>query len=100
MANEQVCYYMKLNPPRESFMVDMQDHEKDVMYQHMAYWRPYVSSGTVIVLGPVMMPNGGFGIAIVQVNDFEAVQKLIADDPANGLCTYECYPMQAVSKFL
>jgi hypothetical protein len=35
-------------------MVDMTNEEKQIMHQHVAYWKPYVEDGTVIVLGPVM----------------------------------------------
>jgi uncharacterized protein YciI len=79
-------------------MQDMNAQEKEVMQKHVAYWAPYVQDGTVIVLGPVMDPKGGFGIAVVQVDDDAHLQRLIAADPANGLNSYECYPMRAVTK--
>jgi hypothetical protein len=79
-------------------MQDMKPEEKEIMQRHVAYWAPYVQDGTVIVLGPVMDPKGGFGIAVVQVDNDELLQKLLASDPANGLNSYECYPMRAVTK--
>lgn len=69
------------------------------MTQHVAYWKPYVEDGTVIVLGPVMDPKGGYGIAVVEVESEEVLKKLIEKDPANGLNTYEYHPMRAVRKF-
>jgi len=98
MSTEKKSFFLKLNPPRTSFMKDMNAEEKAVMQKHVAYWAPYVNDGTVIVLGPVMDPNGGYGIAVVQVDDDAHLQRLIAADPANGLNTYECYPMRAVTK--
>ena len=91
-------FFLKLNPPRPSFTVDMMEEEKLVMLNHVLYWQPYVDDGTVIVLGPVADPKGGYGIAIVSVNDEEHLNQLVVKDPANGLCSYEIYPMRAVTK--
>ena len=79
-------------------MKDMNEEEKRIMQSHVAYWAPYVKDGTVIVLGPVMDPKGGYGIAVVRVDDDEHLQQLIQNDPANGLNRYEYYPMRAVSR--
>lgn len=76
----------------------MTNEERDIMIQHVAYWQPYVQNGTVIVLGPVADPKGGYGIAVVAVQDEEDLIKLMAADPANGLNSYEYYPMRAVTK--
>lgn len=94
----QKHYFLKLNPPRASFTIDMTNEERDIMIQHVAYWQPYVQNGTVIVLGPVADPKGGYGIAVVAVQDEEDLIKLMAADPANGLNSYEYYPMRAVTK--
>ncbi|MGZ4036003.1 MAG: YciI family protein, partial [Bacteroidia bacterium] len=64
-------YFLKLNPPRASFMMDMSDEERTIMQKHVAYWKPYVDNGTVIVLGPVFDPKGGFGIAVIAVDEEE-----------------------------
>jgi uncharacterized protein len=95
---EKRHYFLKLNPPRPSFTTDMSDEERKTMQNHVAYWSPFVNDGTVIVLGPVMDPKGGYGIAVVAVENEEILNKLIADDPANGLNEYEIYPMRAVTK--
>ena len=98
MSTEKKNFFLKLNPPRTSFMMDMTAEEKGVMQKHVAYWTPYVNDGTVIVLGPVMDPNGGYGIAVVRVDSDEDLQQLLANDPANGMNSYEYYPMRAVTK--
>jgi len=79
-------------------MNDMTDVERSIMQKHVAYWAPYVDDGTVIVLGPVLDPKGGYGIAVISVNNEEQLNKLIADDPANGMNSYEIYPMKAVTR--
>ena len=91
-------FFLKLNPPRASFTMDMTETERQVMMQHVAYWKPYVDDGTVIVLGPVADPKGGYGIAIVEVDSEEYLNELISKDPANGLNSYEVYPIRAVTK--
>src|SRR5512140_2377723 len=98
MNVEKKHFFLKLNPPRPSFTKDMSMEERAIMQQHVAYWAPYVDDGTVIVLGPVMDPKGGFGIAIIGVDSEEQLQRLVAKDPANGLNHYEIYPMRAVTK--
>ncbi len=98
MNPEKKNFFLKLNPPRASFMTDMTVEEKSTMQKHVAYWAPYVNDGTVVVLGPVMDPKGGYGIAVVRVDSDEHLQQLLINDPANGLNSYECYPMRAVTK--
>lgn len=78
-------------------MQDMTDSERAIMAQHVAYWKPYVENGTVLVLGPVMDPKGGYGVAVVEVESEEYLKQLIAEDPANGLNSYEYHPMRAVT---
>jgi hypothetical protein len=91
-------FFLKLNPPRPSFSLDMSEEEKLVMLNHVLYWQPHVDNGTVIVLGPVADPKGGYGVAVLAVKDEEELNRLVIRDPANGLCSYEIYPMRAVTK--
>jgi len=98
MSSDKQNFFLKLNPPRQSFTLDMTDEERNIMQKHVAYWKPYVDDGTVIVLGPVMDPKGGYGIAVVAIESEDQLKKILADDPANGLNSYEVYPMRAVTK--
>ena len=98
MADNKKQYFLKLNPPRNTFMSDMSEEERNIMQQHVAYWAPYVQDGTVIVLGPVMDPKGGYGIAVINVNNEEELNAIIEKDPANGLNSYEVYPMRAITR--
>lgn len=91
-------YFLKLNPPRPGFMMDMNETEKDIMQKHVAYWMGLLQEGIAIVFGPVMDPAGGYGAGVVSVNDEEQLKQLIANDPANGLNHYEYHPMRAVFK--
>ncbi len=91
-------YFLKLNPPRASFTKDMTEAEREIMKQHIEYWKPYIEDETVLVLGPVADPNGGYGIAIVAVESEDQLKTLIEKDPANGLNSYEYYPMRVSRK--
>ena len=83
MGTEKKHFFLKLNPPRASFMVDMNEEERQIMLNHIAFWKPFVENGTVIVLGPVMDPKGGFGIAVVALDNEEELTAIISKDPAN-----------------
>lgn len=98
MNTGKKSYFLKLNPPRSTFMSDMSAEERMIMNKHVEYWAPYVDNGTVIVLGPVADPSGGYGIAVIRVESDEELKSLIANDPANGLNSYEIFPMRAVTK--
>ena len=93
-------FFLKLNPPRPSFMMDMTEDEKSIMQQHVAYWQKYSNDGTMLVFGPVFDPKGGYGVGIMAVDSEEHLKQLLANDPANGLNNYEFYPMRAVTKVL
>jgi len=81
-------------------MMDMTDEERGIMQKHVAYWAPYVQDGTVLVLGPVADPKGGYGMAVIRVDTEEQLQQLIANDPANRMNSYEFYPMaRAATKY-
>ena len=97
MSNEKMNFFLKLNPPRPSFVADMLDEERATMEQHVNYWIPYVNDGTAIVLGPVLDPNGAYGVAVVAVDSEEQLHRIIARDPANGLNSYEIFPMKAMT---
>jgi uncharacterized protein YciI len=98
VSTEKKSYFLKLNPPRTGFMSDMTEDERIIMQKHVAYWAQYVDDGTVIVLGPVFDPKGGYGIAVIRVDNEEQLKELTDKDPANGLNSYEIYPMRAVTK--
>lgn len=91
-------FFLKLNPPRASFAMDMTEEERAIMQKHVAYWKPYVENETMLVLGPVLDTKGVYGIGIVAVESENELNALLAADPANGLHHYEVHPMRAVYK--
>lgn len=91
-------FFLKLNPPRPTFMMDMSEDEKSIMQKHVAYWTSLLNKGTAIVFGPVMDPKSVYGAGVVSVESEAQLKKIIENDPANGLNIYEFYPMRAVFK--
>lgn len=99
MSTDKKYYFLKLNPPRASFVADMNDEERQIMQAHVAYWMPYVNDGTALVLGPVLDPKGGYGAAVVRVDNEDILNEIIKNDPANGLNSFEVHPMMAATKY-
>ena len=91
-------FFLKLNPPRPTFMMDMTADEKAIMQKHVAYWSELLNENIAIVFGPVLDPKGGHGVGVVSVNNEDHLKQIIARDPASGLNKYEYYPMRAVFK--
>ena len=90
---EKKYFFLKLIPPRPTFAQDMTDAERAIMMQHVAYWADLLSKGIAIVFGPVLDPNGTYGIGIIAVDAEDQVNSLTANDPAAKLNKYEVLPM-------
>jgi uncharacterized protein YciI len=89
-------FALKLIPSRPDFAQTMTDTERGIMNQHIAYWKKYMDEGVAIVFGPVLDPNGVYGLGIVSVDDEGQVTELIRNDPAAAINSYECYSMMAI----
>lgn len=63
------------------FADTMTSEERNIMQQHVQYWKGYMNKGMVIVFGPVLQANNVYGLGIVSVESEEQVKELIANDP-------------------
>jgi uncharacterized protein YciI len=90
-------YFLKLNPCRPTFSIDMTDEERAIMQQHVVYWGGLMDKGHVVVFGPVFDPNGAYGMGVVEVGDEEQLHQLTNNDPAASINTYEHWPMRAIT---
>jgi uncharacterized protein YndB with AHSA1/START domain len=79
---ETKFFLLKLIPPRKTFPFDMNAEEREVMQRHVAFWTELVARGQAIVFGPVLDPEGPWGVGIVRARDEAAVHALGAGDPA------------------
>ncbi len=91
-------FFLKLNPPRPTFMMDMTDEEKLIMQKHVGYWAGMLEANIAIVYGPVLDPKAGYGVGVVSVDNESQLKQIIAEDPASELNQYEYYPMRAIFK--
>ena len=93
---EKKYYLYKLYPPRDTFHLDQDEKEKDIMQQHMQYWAGLTDKRNAIVYGPVFDPKGVFGLAVTEVNNEEEANNIARNDPAvsSGVCKYELIPME------
>jgi uncharacterized protein YciI len=93
----KVHFMLKSTPPRTTFPQDMNEEERNIMLQHIAYWTDKQNQGIALVFGPVLNPKAPHGLAIIEVENKDQVPKLIAEDPAviAGVMTTEFYPMMA-----
>ena len=85
----------KLIPPRPTFHLDMDDHEKAVMNAHVQYWAALFAGKKVIVYGPVLDPEGVYGLAVMEVETDEEARAIAENDPAvsSKVNTFELSPM-------
>jgi uncharacterized protein YndB with AHSA1/START domain len=89
-------FFVRLLPPRPTFMHDMTDSERRMMGEHVVYWRGLMKDGIAAAFGPVADPQGGWGLGILEVASADAIAPLQANDPAikSGLgFRYEVMPM-------
>jgi hypothetical protein len=86
-------FFVRTQNPRPTFHLDMTPEERETMNRHVAYWSEKAARGIAIVFGPVLDPQGVYGIGVYQVQDEAEMQALMAEDPANGLLRYEVLPM-------
>jgi uncharacterized protein YciI len=88
-------FFVKLFGPRPTFAQDMSDEERQLMVQHGKYLLSAYEAGKLHIYGPVMAPEGAFGMAVFDMADETAVRKVMDADPSvmSGMNRYEVYPM-------
>lgn len=89
-------YFLKLTPPRPTFVQDMTDAERDIMQKHVEYFMGLMAKGIVHGFGPVLDPSGPYGVGIIEVESEAEKDAIIANDPSNGVNRFECHPMRAI----
>jgi len=92
-------YFFKLIPPRPTFPHDMTDKEEVLMDEHSAYFKQQFDAGKLRLYGPVMAPDGAFGLGILEVADESEARRFGENAPSmrGGLNRFEFYPMHVAS---
>ncbi len=78
-------FALKLIPNRPDFSQTMTPEERAVMMQHIAYWKDYMNKGIMLIFGPVIDPNGVYGLGIIAVDSEEELAGLLENDPASSI---------------
>jgi uncharacterized protein len=88
-------FYVRLIPPRATFAADMTAAERAHMGEHVAYFGDLFAKGKVLIYGPVMDPEAGFGMAVIEAESAEEVSTLMDNDPTvrSGMNKYTVAPM-------
>jgi uncharacterized protein YciI len=60
----------------------MSADERAVMQRHVEYWTARMAEGHVVGFGPVVGPNGGYGVALIRAESDEQARRLADADPA------------------
>lgn len=89
-------FVLHLLPNRPDFAQTMNDEERAIMTEHIAYWTALMNQGKVLAFGPVLDPAEVYGLGIIAVENEEEVKTFIAGDPAGTINRYEYFPMMAV----
>ena len=94
MAKE--FFFIKLIPPRPTFALDMNEPERALMMQHVAYFGKLFAEKRVLIYGPVMSAEGSFGMGVLHVADEAEVKAIMEADPTiiAGLNRFEVAPMR------
>jgi len=99
VAMEKQHYYFKLIPPRPTFPGDITDEERALMEKHSAYFQEEFDGGKLLLYGPVMAPDGAFGLGILEVANQDEARRFGEKDPSvrAGLNRFDFYPMRVVA---
>ena len=92
-------YFCRLVGPRATFPMDMTDEERLLMQQHAVYALRQFAEGKLLLYGPVMAPDGAFGLGVLEVADEAEARQFGENDPSvrAGLNRFEFYPMQVAA---
>lgn len=88
-------FFTKLIPPRATFTADMTDAERTHMREHVAYFGGLFAEGKVLIYGPVMDPEHGFGMGVIEADDEPDARALLEADPTirSGMNRFTLAPM-------
>lgn len=87
-------FLIRYAPPRESFVDDATPEEAAVIENHFEYLKRLLAEGNLIMAGRT--ERGEIGIAVIEVDNNDKANKIMADDPAvrAGIFTGQLYPFR------
>ena len=75
-------WFIRLIPPRPHFDQDATPAEQALMEQHFIYWKDLNDKGVCLFGGPVLDPNGVYGILVVRAASEDEARALGNNDPS------------------
>ena len=75
-------FVFRLIPPRPTFHLDMNDDERAIMREHGDYWERHTAAGNVVVYGPVVDPEGSWGLGVIKSGNEAQARSMLERDPA------------------
>ena len=90
------AWFVRLIPPRATFLNDMTPRESALMDEHFAYWKAEFAKGTLIFGGPVLDPKGVFGVLVIEAATEDEARAIASADPSvkGGVNRIELAPMR------
>jgi uncharacterized protein YciI len=88
-------YLCKWLPPRADFLATMTADEREGMTRHGAFMDELLARGQIVAHGPVLDPDGAYGVSLYQIADNEDIAEITAQDPIvkSGVGRYVHHPM-------
>ena len=86
-------FFCKFITPRKDFLKTMSADEAKLLKAHGEYLQGLLEQGRVVAHGPVVEPQGGFGLSLLRWNQ---LSELTAQDPmilAGVGARYDTFPM-------
>ena len=92
-------FFCKYIPPRSDFLDTLSAVEVELLMMQRYWQQGLAKKRRIVACGPVLDPNGAYGVALYTLSDDEEITALLADDPLMkaGLGAYECHPMLEVT---
>ena len=72
---------LRLHPPRPDFPDGATAAEEHAMTHHAAWWQAMADEGYAIAVGPVLDPEGVWGLALVWADSEADALRLVKGDP-------------------
>ncbi len=75
-------WFVRLIPPRPTFDKDLTDTERKLMEEHYVYWKDQFEKGVCVFGGPVLDPNGVYGVAAIRAATLDEARSIASADPS------------------
>lgn len=89
-------FFCKFIPPRKDYLKTMTADEAKLLTAHGGYLQGLLEQRKIVAHGPVVDPDGGFGLSLFDVEGEAELSQLTGHDPmivAGVGARYDTFPM-------